>query len=46
MLTEAVEWNPLARIIPLIVGSGAIVFCALALTNEIFKKRHGQTGKP
>jgi hypothetical protein len=38
MLTEAVEWNPLARIIPLIVGSGAIVFCALALTNEIFKR--------
>ena len=38
MLTEAVEWNPLARIIPLIVGSGAIAFCALALMNEIFKR--------
>jgi hypothetical protein len=38
MLTEAVAWNPLARIIPLIVGSGAIVFCALALMNEIFKR--------
>jgi TctA family transporter len=38
MLSEAVEWNPLARIIPLIVGAGAIGFCALALMNEIFKR--------
>ncbi|HXJ01100.1 MAG TPA: tripartite tricarboxylate transporter permease [Micropepsaceae bacterium] len=38
MMSEAVEWNPLARIIPLLVGSGAIIFCALALTNEIFKR--------
>jgi TctA family transporter len=38
MLREAVEWNPLARIIPLIVGSGAMFFCALALANEVFKK--------
>ena len=38
MLTEAVEWNPLAKIVPLIVGSGAILFCSLALANEVFKK--------
>ena len=38
MLTEAGEWNPLARIIPVIVGTGAIVFCSLALINEIFKR--------
>src|SRR5712691_2477709 len=38
MLIQAVEWNPLARIIPLIVGSGAILFCLLALANEIFKR--------
>jgi TctA family transporter len=38
MLTEAVQWNPLAKIIPLIVGSGAMLFCALALANEVFKK--------
>jgi TctA family transporter len=38
MMLEAVEWNPLARIIPLIVGTGAIIFCALALTNEVFKR--------
>jgi len=33
-----VQWNPLAKIIPLIVGSGAILFCSLALANEVFKK--------
>src|ERR1051326_1588847 len=38
MLSEAHEWNPLARIIPVIVGTGAIVFCSLALINEIFKR--------
>jgi len=39
MLREATQWNPLARIIPLIVGSGAILFCSLTLANEIFKRR-------
>ena len=38
MLSEAGEWNPLARIIPVIVGTGAIAFCALALINEVFKR--------
>ena len=38
MLSQAIEWNPLARIVPLIVGSGAILFCAAALANEIFKR--------
>jgi len=38
MMTEAVQWNPLARIIPLIVGSGAILFCSLALANDVFKR--------
>jgi putative tricarboxylic transport membrane protein len=38
MLSEAVEWNPLAKIVPLIVGGGAILFCTLALANEVFKK--------
>ncbi len=42
MMTEAVEWNPLARIVPLIVGSGAILFCLLALTNEVFKRSAGK----
>jgi hypothetical protein len=38
MLSEAVEWNALARIVPLIVGSGAVLFTSLALANEVFKK--------
>lgn len=38
MMTEAVQWNPLARIVPLIVGSGATIFCLLTLANDVFKK--------
>lgn len=38
MMTEAVTWNPLARIVPLIVGTGALLFCSLALMTEVFKK--------
>ncbi|HEX5278497.1 MAG TPA: tripartite tricarboxylate transporter permease [Micropepsaceae bacterium] len=37
MLSQATTWNPLARIVPTIVGSGAILFCALALINDVFK---------
>ena len=38
MLSQATDWNPLARIIPLIVGTGAVLFCTLALINEVFKR--------
>jgi len=38
MMAEAVTWNPLARIIPLIVGGGAILFCLLTLANDLFKR--------
>jgi putative tricarboxylic transport membrane protein len=38
MMSEAVTWNPLARIVPLIVGIGAILFCSLALGVQIFKR--------
>jgi TctA family transporter len=38
MMMEAVTWNPLARIVPLIVGAAAIVFCLLALMTEVFKR--------
>ncbi|MSP94236.1 MAG: hypothetical protein EXR00_03120 [Alphaproteobacteria bacterium] len=38
MMAEAVQWNPLARIIPLIVGGGAIGFCLLTLANDLFKR--------
>jgi TctA family transporter len=38
MMSEAVTWNDLASIVPLIVGSAAIVFCALALMTQVFKR--------
>jgi TctA family transporter len=36
MLTESFEWSFAARIIPTIVGTGAILFCSLGLINDIF----------
>jgi hypothetical protein len=42
MITEAVSWNPLARIVPLIVGSGAILFCSLVLVTDLFKRGAGK----
>ena len=36
MLGESFEWSFAARIIPTIVGSGAILFCALSLINDVF----------
>jgi len=38
MMMEAVTWNPLAKIVPTIVGSAAIVFCALALITQVSKR--------
>ncbi len=37
MMAEAVTWNFSARIIPMIVGTGAIFFCSVSLLNEVFK---------
>ncbi len=37
MLAEAFTWNAAAAIIPLIVGCGAFLFCAISLGNDIFK---------
>jgi TctA family transporter len=37
MMAEAVTWNFSAKIIPMIVGTGAILFCTLSLANEVFK---------
>ncbi|MDB5649218.1 MAG: tripartite tricarboxylate transporter TctA family protein [Hyphomicrobiales bacterium] len=37
MMAEAMTWNFSAKIIPMIVGSGAILFCSLSLLNELFK---------
>lgn len=37
LLAQAVTWNLSAKIIPMIVGSGAILFCSLSLLNDLFK---------
>jgi TctA family transporter len=36
MLSQSFEWAFAARIIPTIVGSGAILFCSLSLINDVF----------
>src|SRR5271170_2763528 len=36
MLSQSFEWAFAARIIPTIVGTGAILFCSLSLINEVF----------
>lgn len=38
MMIEAAQWNFSAKIIPIIVGTGAILFCSLSLLNEVFKR--------
>jgi hypothetical protein len=38
MMHQAVGWSLYAKIVPLIIGSAAILFCALALANEVFKQ--------
>ena len=39
MLSQAVTWNLDAKIIPVIVGIGAVLFCSLSLLNDIFKSQ-------
>ena len=36
MLSQSFDWAFAARIVPTIVGIGAILFCSLSLVNEIF----------
>jgi hypothetical protein len=38
MMTEAATWNFSAKIIPVIVGTGAILFCTVSLLNEVFRR--------
>jgi TctA family transporter len=38
MMLEAIGWSLYAKIIPLIIGSAAILFCMLALANDVFKR--------
>jgi TctA family transporter len=48
MLYQSLSWSFEARIIPTIVGTGAILFCTLSLANDVFKRQlvdgHGGLG--
>ena len=46
MLTQSFQWSFAARIIPTIVGVGALLFCTLSLLNEIFGLHERNGGKP
>ncbi len=39
MLSQAVTWNLDAKIIPMIVGIGALGFCSLSLLNSVFRSQ-------
>jgi hypothetical protein len=43
MMKEAVTWNFYAKIIPMIVGTGAILFCSLSLIDDLFKSETHKT---
>jgi TctA family transporter len=38
MLYQSLSWSFEARIIPTIVGTGAILFCSLSLATDVFKR--------
>jgi TctA family transporter len=38
MMMQAAGWDFDAKIVPMIVGGGAILFCSLTLMNEIFQR--------
>jgi TctA family transporter len=40
MLSEAFTWPLASRIVPMIVGVGALLFCSLSLIDDLFSKRH------
>ena len=41
MLSQAMTWNFKARIVPTIVGTGALIFTTLSLLNQMFRERVG-----
>jgi TctA family transporter len=49
MLSQSLDWAFAARIIPTIVGIGAILFCSLSLINDVFglhERNGGVVGDP
>jgi len=45
MMAEAAQWNFSAKIIPVIVGTGAILFCTVSLLNEVFRRPEEVVGE-
>ena len=45
MLLAVVDWGIEARIIPMIVGAGAMLFGALTLANDVFRKPAAACGR-
>ena len=43
MLWMSIDWSFEAKIVPTIVGLGALTSCGLSLANEIFSVRHGES---
>lgn len=43
MLWMSIDWSFEAKIVPTIVGLGAIISCSLSLANDIFSLRHGES---
>jgi TctA family transporter len=39
MLSQAVQWNFDAKVIPVIVGVGGLLFCGLSLLTDVFKSQ-------
>jgi TctA family transporter len=39
MMSQALSWELDAKLIPLIVGGGAMLFCSLSLINDVFKRK-------
>jgi TctA family transporter len=42
MLWMSIDWPFEAKIVPTIVGFGAVISCGLSLANDIFSVRHGE----
>jgi TctA family transporter len=46
MIAASLDWSFAARIIPTIVGTGAILFCSLSLINDVFGLHERNGGGP
>jgi TctA family transporter len=44
MLSQSLDWAFAARIVPTIVGVGAVLACALSLANDVFGVHEGEDG--